>query len=263
MRSITRLRSISFLFLPLLLAGCQTTYYNETTYQYTIVEETVRRPDFDTVVLATVNYNKPSRRYIRPFEGKIDNMVRDHLESAGYKVLPPHIFKNAWAKAIRTTGDTYDPSTDRLNENAHHRALKIALDEVKANSNADAVIFTDIIERLITFSAGVNHIARWDGVSRKVPVQGLGDGVPMDFNWGAPVEAASLLVVVYELENYNMVFNGLGGMAATQAINLKSSEPKFGRRKNLFEKDDHIQEGIDLAFHPLINMSNWPGNKPN
>jgi len=51
-----------------------------------------------------------------------------------------------------------------------------------------------------------------------------------------------------------------GGLDATDAIDTRSSAGRFVRRKNILENENHISEGVKLAFHPLIIMDNWPGN---
>ena len=121
-------------------------------------------------------------------------------------------------------------------------------------------MFTDLLEQEATF-AGMQHIARWHGVSRKPTLQGPGDGVSADFNWNAPVKVASLWVSVYNMD-LQRVFTSIGGLDTTQAINTRSSSGAFVRRRSMLENESHIREGIELAFHPFIVMEAWPGQAP-
>ena len=56
------------------------------------------------------------------------------------------------------------------------------------------------------------------------------------------------------------VFVSRGGMDATEAIDTRSSSGRFTRRRNLLENEHFIMEGVQLAFHPMIEMKDWPGN---
>ena len=120
-------------------------------------------------------------------------------------------------------------------------------------------IFTDIIEQQVAFSAGLNHIARWHGVARKPTLQGPGDGVSADFDWSRPLDAASLWVSVYDMD-LQRVFTSIGGMDTTQAIDTRSSSGRYVRRRSMLESEGYIREGIELAFHPFVEMEKYPGN---
>ena len=49
-------------------------------------------------------------------------------------------------------------------------------------------------------------------------------------------------------------------MDATEAIDTRSSTGRYVRRRNILENEDNVMEGIRLAFHPFIEMEDWPGN---
>ena len=61
--------------------------------------------------------------------------------------------------------------------------------------------------------------------------------------------------------NLQRVFVSRGGIDATEAIDTRSSTGRFTRRRNMLENEDFIMEGVQLAFHPLIEMERWPGNQ--
>jgi len=257
------LKKTILLITALILASCGSTGgdYNDTA-SLGVVAPKAEQKDYKTLVLANVNFNKPSRIHFQDYEYKIDKMFTAYMESNGYTFLPSHVFTNAWNNAIRQTGATYDPSTGRLNEDKHLRALSLTIEYLKENTNANAVVFTDLLDFEVPFNQGSSHNAKWHGVSRRFSKQGVGNEVPAGFDWSRPVEVASLWVNIFDLETSNNVYRGIGGIDATVALNMKLSEPSFTRRKDMFKKDAFIQEGIELALHPLIRMNNWPGNKP-
>jgi hypothetical protein len=43
-------------------------------------------------------------------------------------------------------------------------------------------------------------------------------------------------------------------------MDARASSGPFARRRNMLENENFIMEGIQLAFHPLIEMQKWPGN---
>lgn len=253
-------KSIIFIS-AILLAACGATgggEYNDTA-SLGVVAPKAEQKDYKTLVLANVNFNKPSRIHFQDYEYKVDNLLVEYMESAGYKFLPSHVFTNAWNSAIRQTGATYDPSTGRLNEDKHLRALGLAIEYLKANTSANAIIFTDLLDFEVPFNQGSSHNAKWHGVTRRFTKQGVGNQVPAGFDWSKPVEVASLWINMFDLESSNNVYRGIGGIDATVSLNMKMAEPSFTRRKDLFKNDSLIQEGIELALHPLIRMNNWPG----
>ena len=131
---------------------------------------------------------------------------------------------------------------------------------MSASDAVDGFVFTDIIERDINFSGGLKHLARWDGVARKPSLQGPGDGVSADFDWNKSAKAASLWVSVYTMD-LKRVFTSIGGMDATEAIDTRSSSGDVVRRRSILESESLVREGIELAFHPFIEMEDYPGKR--
>lgn len=236
--------------------------YNDTTH-VAEVQDRARAPEMKKLVLANVNFSKPSRVYMQEFEPKIDNMLMEYMQTNGYTFAPPHVFSNAWNTAIRQTGDSYDPTTGRFKTDTHMKALALAIQYLKDNSEAAGIVFTDLLEYQVAYIHGTKHNAKWHGVTRRFEKMGVGNTVPADFDWGRTAAVASLWVNIFDIESMQRVFSGVGGIDGMEAINMKLSEPRFSRNKDLFDNDDNINEGIQLALHPLIDMPYWPGVKPN
>ena len=70
---------------------------------------------------------------------------------------------------------------------------------------------------------------------------------------------ASIQISIYDI-NLQRLFAGRGGMDATEAIDTRSSKGRYVRRRSILENEDNVMEGIRLAFHPFIDMEDWPGN---
>ena len=96
-------------------------------------------------------------------------------------------------------------------------------------------------------------------MTRKPSLQGPGQGVTADFDWNMLASVVSLQVSIYDVE-LQRLFASRGGMDTTDAIDTRSSSGRYVRRNNILENEDFVLEGIQLAFHPFIEMEDWPGN---
>lgn len=254
------MRIIALLIITTLLQSCVSAGSDtaaDTAFAYTIQSANVNSKTYPRVLISHVNFGKPSRKFLREYEQRVDGFVRQHLEADGFEVVSSGVFEDQWKNAIRRFGQPYNQTTGKLNEKAFQRVMRQVFSELQARNTVDAVIFTDLIEREVTYGTALNRTVRWDGVSRKLHTQGPGSGVPGDFNWHQPVEAVSLWVNVYT-SNLEGVFQGAGGIEVTQGLSLKST-PKFIRRKNVLANKRTIEEGVALALHPMIKMEGYKG----
>jgi hypothetical protein len=251
-------RILCTILVAMVTACSSTPTENNTVFPYEIDEEKLAEQSIKRVVIAHVNVGRPSRKYLQPHEARIDRMVAEYLEENDIEVLPSRTFEQLWKTALQIYGDVYDPSTGEVNRKTFALALINVRDELRKSEDLDAIIFTDVLEQEEAFSGGLQHIARWHGVARKPSLQGPGDGVSADFNWNAPVKVASLWVSVYDMDLHR-VFTSIGGLDTTQAIDTRSSSGRFVRRRTLLENKSHLREGIELAFHPFIEMEKYPG----
>jgi hypothetical protein len=253
-----RLTSLIAVF-TLILVGCATgPTHNPTVYPFNINKELIDATKIKTVVVAHVNLGGPSRSYLEKEAKRIDGMVEQYLKNNGYKVLPQREFKQHWSTAERAFGNPLDPTTGKVNMKTFAQIMTSVRDQMK-KSGLDAFIFTDLLELDESFSNGLKHLARWDGVSRKPSLQGPGNGVSGDFDWYKPASVASIQISIYDIELKHL-FSSRGGLDATDAIDTRSSSGRFVRRRSILENETNVNEGIALALHPFIEMEDWPGN---
>ena len=246
----------------LFITGCATSGdYNPTTNANQINQAALDKGAPKTIVFASVNIGTPSRNYIEKSEPMVDGRVAAYLRDHGYKILPQREFSQRWENAKLIYGDPIDPTTGRLNTKSFIQIIQSIRNDMRDKTDVEGFLFTDLMEHDAVVSGGMNHVARFNGVTRKPSLKGPGDGVSADFDWGAPVSAVSLQVSLYNMD-LDQVFVGLGGIDLTDAIDTRSGNG-FVRRKDVLENEDFIDEGIALALHPLIPMANWPGIDPN
>ncbi|MFV8816412.1 hypothetical protein [Haliea sp. E17] len=254
----TGLKALLPLAFGLLLSACAgTPTYNPTVFPYEINAEKIAADDIKTVIIPHVNLGPPSRNYLEEAAPRIDSEISAYLKEHGYKVIPQREFEQRWNTAVRAYGDPYDPTTGRTNMKSFSLIMQSVRDDLVKSFALDAFVFTDLVEIEVTFNGGLKHVAKWDGVSREPPVQGPGNSVSADFDWGAMAAAASLQIAIFD-NSLERVFFSRGGLDATDAVDTRKE--RFARRRAMLENKSHIEEGIQLAFHPFITMEDWPGN---
>jgi hypothetical protein len=242
----------------LLLACSSTPTHNPTVFPYEIDQQRVAAAPIKTVVIAHVNLGLPSRNYLEKEAPRIDTFVSAYLKENGFTVLPQREFEQHWNKSVRAFGDPVDPTTGKVNMKTFSQIMVNVRDEMR-DTGLDAFIFTDLVELETAFAGGLQHLARWDGVTRKPTMQGPGDGVSADFDWAMLVSVASLQISIYDMD-LKRVFASRGGIDATEAIDSRSSKGRYIRRREILENETFIREGVELAFYPFIGSENWPGH---
>jgi hypothetical protein len=250
---------IAVITLSTLLVACSgTPTQNPTTFAYQLDQAKLDAHPIKTVVIAHVNLGTQSRHYLEKEAPRIDAKVASYLKDNGIKVLPQRDFEQHWNTAVRAFGNPVDPTSGKLNRKTFAQIMFQIRDEMAKTTKLDAFIFTDLVELEVSFSGGLKHVARWDGVSRTPSMQGPGDSVSADFDWNMLAAVASLQVSIYNMD-LEPVFSSRGGLDATDAIDSRSSTGRYIRRNNILENDTNVEEGIRLAFHPFITMDDWPG----
>ena len=232
--------------------------YNATTPTNIFESALFEQLDNTKVVIASVNLGGPSRNYLKKREAFVDARVQEYLEDAGYEVRPQREFSQRWNNAILIYGDPIDPTTARVNQKSFIQIVQAVRDQLREQTDIGSIVFTDIIEKDVYYEQGLNRVTRFDGVTRKPAVQGAGSGVTAEFDWSRPVAAATLRVAWFNM-NLERLFSGEGGMDVTDAVDTRSGTA-FVRRRDVLENENHIDEGIAIALHPVIPMRNWPGN---
>lgn len=251
-------QAVRWLLLSLALVACGGTSVNPTVYSFEQADKAVLA-SIRTVIVPHVNIGAPSRAHLETHAPRIDALVESKLRGAGIKVLPQRLFEQEWNRAVRIHGNHVDPSTGRVNERTFALTLTSVRDALRASHpELKAFVFTDLIEREVTFGSSMNRVARWDGVTRKPSLQGPGSGVSSSFDWSRPASAASLMVSVFSMD-LERVFLSVGGLDTTDAIDTRSGDGRWVRRRNILENKAFLDEGVSLALHPFVPMAKYPG----
>lgn len=250
---------LSLLIASSLIVSCATqSVYNDTVFPFDYNEDLAARKPIKNVIVAPVSLGVPAPSYLEFKQRVIRQMVADYLRDNGYNVLPDYQFENAWLQASRTYGDVYDPTTGRIDANAWRAAMVTVGQQLREQTQADAIVFADLFTHDVQHSSGFSHYARFYGVARKPVIKGGATTLPAEFNWSETVKAASLMVTIYNVD-LERVFTSRGGIDTLDEIDSRRATPSFVRRKNFLKSEAFAEEGIALAFHPFIPMDNYPG----
>ncbi len=256
-------RFLLFITIVVLTACASSGGYNPTTPAYQINSASLQKHPIKKVVIATANVSgEPTRYYLQNAAVHVDEMVKTYLQKHGYAVAPSYTFENAWNQAIHTFGNMYDPTTGKVDPTTYRAVMYATFKTLKETTDIDAVVFTDVVERTAAHDVGMDQLAQWDGVSRKPKFVSAGaTGLPEGFNWSQNVNVASLVITIYST-SLEGLFTSRGGLDVLEAIDTKSGDTKYVRRKHVLDADDNIEEGIEIAFHPFIKMKDYPGDQP-
>lgn len=247
------MRALLLILTTLCLVACGSTPSGDgggTAYQATYDTRLADKSQFGRVVIAPVNFGKPSRNYLAEHEARIDRMVAQRLAEAGYEVLPSELFETAWKEGVRNWGEPYNPGTGKLNDTVFQYVLSETVKALAAEGRVQAIVFTNLEELQVYFSPSGNHQAHFLGVTRRPSSRG-GDGVSADFDWVQGVDAVGLYVNVFDLK-LQRLYNGAGGIEVTEYLNLKPSTPRWTREKTVLDNESFINEGLDLALKPWL-----------
>ena len=247
----------SIFFMLISIVSCSTNNYNPTVFEYDYNTVAQKSQPIKNIMIIPINFGVPSRHYLKKHEKDIDKHVETYLKDNDYSIISNRAFLNLWKKAIRQHGDMFNPNTG-MHTQAFKPALIKTITHIFTNTpQLDAVIFTDLISVPVKYQNTSNRTAQWLGVQRKVKVEGLGSGVSGSFNWNQSVDGTALAIRLFNREQQQVLYN-IGGLQIAQALVVKNNGGDFRRRRDLFHKTKEVAEGIAIAFHPLIDMKNYP-----
>ncbi|MGK0440944.1 MAG: hypothetical protein ACJA0N_000739 [Pseudohongiellaceae bacterium] len=249
--------------LVILLTACSSNTPSENNTQafpYRYNHDAASQKPIKKIILATQSFGRPPLAYLKNADRRVKRYVKEYLEGHGYQILPGYHFDNAWKQAVRSYGKYYDPSTGSIDNLTWQRIMLSTGQALKKQTDADAIIFADVIEHDVQHNGGMQHSARFNGVSRKPYLKGATTSVPLGFDWNQDVKAGSVLVNIYNIDLQRILTN-YGGMSTTQALESKNGDAVWVRRKNVLMSENSIEEGIEIAFHPFIKMDDYPGEE--
>lgn len=251
------MRFLIFLTILFAIVACSSNDYNPSTFTYEYNAALSHTP-IKQIMISPFNFGVPSRHYLVKYEPVIDNSLKQVLITHHIKVVANKPLDALWKKAQLEFGNVYNPSTGKMTS-AFSPALKETLKKLfDTQPHLDAVIFTNLIESPLYYKNGSKRIAEWDGVRRKVKIEGLEESLNADFDWAQAVDGISISLYVFNRDQ-QLIQHSVGGIQIAQALKLGAKKGEFVRRNDFLSNDSEIKEGIELALHPWIAMKHYPG----
>ena len=247
-------------FSGIILTACTSLQSNPTVYPYEMDKPWFETHSSKRVIVAPFSLSFDSRSWLQEGQTLVRSATIEYLKDHGYTIVSDNALRTAWSNAIRIYGNPWDPLTGKPNLDTLGKAVSASIASAQQQTPADIVIIVDVVEREVLFDQYGEYRARWDGVSRKPLLVGPDNYVTMEFDWNRPVSATSVAINIYTTE-FQHVFHSVGGIDLAQDINTRTGSIGFTRRENPFRYPSHIEEGVALAFYPLIPMKYYPGPK--
>ena len=161
MRQFQTFCRLTILLTVSVVVACSSTpTYNPTTFPYQVNQELLDTESIKTVVIAHVNLNGVTRKYLEKEAPRIDAKVTTYLRKNGFEVLSQREFQQHWNSAERAFGNPVDPTSGKVNMKTFAQIMHSVRDQMAKTSDLDAFIFTDLVELQVSFSGGLKHLAR-------------------------------------------------------------------------------------------------------
>jgi hypothetical protein len=167
------------------------------------------------------------------------------------KTISRQAARNLWVQSIRKVRSAEEGARAGFDDAA--RAL---VAELRNHAEFDAMIAPSLFVREAAVS---ERSAHWDGVKRGLEVEARGlearrlASQPLE----GVVPAASIHVAVFDARG-EKIHDGLGGLEPLVGVrvvgNSDSGQPifRFATRAGLFENEEHVREGLGVAFSPFL-----------
>ncbi|CAA0119543.1 Uncharacterised protein [BD1-7 clade bacterium] len=241
------------------LIACGSNLSNDTLYPYAYRGTEI---EIATVMIAPINYGNPSRYYVRDKDPAVDRVTREYLEDRGVRVISNRPFESVWKKMPARYGVLIDPATG-TNTAAFKDAINDTLSQLFSNNpRLDAVLFTDLIVKKTYYAERNGRLAEWDGIRRKVKVQGVAEDISGGFNWRQPIDAISIESHLIG-RDLQVILHSVGGIQVADAFESVNGAGSFKRRNDLLTNTTEIREGIGLSLHPLFMFKGYPAAPTN
>lgn len=241
-----------FYFTIILLAlfsGCAGVSVNESYYPYIYAQDKAPT-QAARIVIASNNFGVPSREYLQHYEERVDNVLKKALQAQGHTIVSSRLYEAAYDAAVREFGSPYNSSTGKLDSVRLGEVLGHTFRSLSDSASADIVVFTDILEKQTSVIRNESkRFTRFDGVQRKMKIQGAGSGVDQNFDWNANVAVASLALNAFNIDG-SRILHSMGGLDNADAINTRKNQ--FSRSRSIMKDDEYIEEAVALALHPWV-----------
>ena len=209
----------------------------------------------DVAIVAPVNFDSTSPPQIRAGEEHVQALVEAYLERSGVRVQPvePPAFIEAWEAEL---GDT---ARAKLTNEGFAAILGRVLERLAEPGTDTVLVVPHVLYRQAKL---VGTKGRWDGVGRKVVIEGLWEieGIEFHGQFSGDIVATSARIRVVDRQA-TVVHEGFGGIDLAQKLSggTRGSVYRYQWTDRtggeIFEDKSNIASAIVTAFDPFIPKS--------
>jgi hypothetical protein len=243
-QELRRLGVSTLLLSLLLMQGCaQNVVYHKYEYDRAAQE---RMGDKKVVALAPPGLlaQEHPHAFLYPV---IEREITVYLERAGYKVLPQQDFIDAWEASVAKVGGIYNSKTGQFDESQANRSFQLTFDALRKRHDAAAFVLPVIAYENLPLK-NFYEAGSWDGVVRRVPIEGGGFG-----RWKS-MPVMSLTARIFNTDG-TLLLSSQGGIDFIGKTKSGFTETALVNREPDEFSVEYIQEAIQVAFHPFIAVN--------
>ena len=234
------MRQLLTFFLVLVLSACAAT--GPTSSLDNVITSNYQLPD-KTKKIVILPLQSPYAEFDSGKEPVVTQLYGS-LIKAGYKpvVLQKENYQRIWAEETEAVGGLYDTKTGGYRKAAFEHALSMLARRIAIDTDCSLVLAPSFAIKTVKDSG---EKASWDGVSRRLMLQGSTDSR----RWSGTSKAISLELIAVNAAG-QFQFKTYGGLVIPYVVDLYESKSVI--RTDMFSRPEEITEGVNLALLPIL-----------
>jgi len=236
-------RALTFVFLVAVLVGCVTT----SPYELFVLSRSDIHERVDTVAMLPLEVDDFDRK--EEVSARYEALITEHLEKAGFKVIPSREYTDIRESLTDQYGDLYDPETGEAYQEKLDAIWRNSLLLLAEKFNPDAYMSPAIVR---VGAHWQQNETRWDGVKR--PTAGETEGFWEAFlvtpgqNQYGTTSAMSLEIDLFSMGG-ELYYVGRGGIQLLSEFRSQAFGPV--PESDWFVNEDWNVEAVSLAVKAL------------
>ena len=221
-------------------AGCTT-----TTFDPFVVPEEELRARVKSVALRPISVPSYLADPVELNED-VEAWVTARLTGGGYRVIPSHVWRDAWAVAASDVGDVFDPITGEADDERWQATRDAVFRELESEHGADAVLFVFVT---VEGSLRASRFGVCGGASQPYYWPGSEP-------WGVPVYLLGSCVhaVLDDMDQRRMY----GIRTTVDALETYHDQTHAIRPREELFSDERLGDALELTIRRLVGDGRPP-----
>lgn len=180
---------------------------------------------------------------LAPGQAMLTEQLHRQLVAAGYRtaLLEKANHDELWRQEVEAVGGVFDPATGARRNEAYAKAMASLARRVCAQTKCSLVIQHQLVLREAELRG---RYAEWDGQRREIPLARA--NLDVRFKGGSRALSVGVNAI---MADGSPAFRTFGGASLPMQVDM--DEAKQAMRKDLFNNDAEISDGVRIALAPL------------